>query len=148
VGHFWSCTTSRPSTLSRVEPLIVTSAWVEFLRQTESPVSHEVRGLLDTDAAVTDPVVMEVLAGARDDRHLHDLRALLGRAERLACGAGDFEVAALMYRSCRQQGATVRKLVDCLIAAVAVRHGTAVVHADAGFDVIARHTALTVHPLD
>lgn len=125
--------------------LIDTSAWVEFLRDTGSPACVEVDRLLGSRIATTDPIVMEVLAGARDDRHLHDLRGLLGRAVRLRCEPVDFDIAALLYRACRQQGETVRKLLDCLIAAVAVRTKSPVLHADADFDALARHTDLLVH---
>ena len=41
-------------------------------------------------------------------------------------------------------GDTPRRLVDCLIAAVALAVDAAVVHADADFDVLARHTALRI----
>lgn len=59
--------------------LVDTSAWVEFLRDTDSPVCRRVDALLEADVATCDPVRMEVLAGARDERHLHDLRRLLAR---------------------------------------------------------------------
>ena len=36
----------------------------------------------------------------------------------------------------------VRRLIDCAIAAVAIRDQAPVVHADVDFDVLARHTAL------
>jgi predicted nucleic acid-binding protein len=125
--------------------LIDTSAWVEFLRDTGSPVCNEVDRLLASRPAVTDPVVMEVLAGARDDAHLRSLRGLLGRASLLRCESPDFDTAAVLYRACRRQGETVRKLIDCLIAAVAIRTSTPVLHSDADFDVLARYTGLTVH---
>lgn len=125
--------------------LVDTSAWIEFLRDTRSSICVEVDALLDTDLAVTDPVVMEVLAGARDDRHLHDLRGLLARATLLHCRPADYGAAASLYRSCRQRGGTVRKIIDCLIAAVAVRHGVALLHADKDFDVLAAHTPLLTH---
>lgn len=125
--------------------LVDTSAWIEFLRGTESPVCREVERLLAGDLAVTDPVVMEVLAGARDDQHLHDLRGMLGRAEMLRCNALDYPTAAMLYRLCRRKGETVRRLLDCLIAAAAIRHGASVLHSDADFDALARHTELTVH---
>jgi predicted nucleic acid-binding protein len=48
-------------------------------------------------------------------------------------------------RTCRRQGKTVRKLIDCLIAAVAIEAGCEVLHADADFNVLARRTALRVH---
>ena len=125
--------------------LVDTSAWVEFLRDTGSPVCNEVDRLLGSRVAVTDPVVMEVLAGARDERHLHDLRALLGRAELLLCASEDYLAAAVLYRQCRQRGETVRRLIDCLIAAVAIRNRAKVLHHDEDFDVLARRTALKVH---
>lgn len=70
------------------------SAWVEFLRGTGSPVCEAVDRLLGGDLAISDPVLMEVLAGARDEHHLRDLRALLGRARMLRCGPPDRHSAA------------------------------------------------------
>lgn len=126
--------------------LIDTSAWIEFLRDTGSPVCRRVDALLDDDIATCDPIRMEVLAGARDERHLSDLRRLLARAVLLPTGSPDYEAGAGLYRTCRRQGATVRRLFDCLIAAVAVRAQVPVLHADADFDVLARHTPLQVAP--
>jgi predicted nucleic acid-binding protein len=85
---------------------------------------------------------MEVLAGARDDAHLIQLRGLLARAVLIPTEPADYETAAALYRTCRRRGETVRRLIDCLIAAHAVRTGMAVLHADADFTVLARHTAL------
>lgn len=124
--------------------LIDTSAWIEFLRDTGRAVCVRVDDLIAGDVAVCDPVRMEVLAGARDDRHLRDLRALLARGVQLPIGPIDYEEAALLYRTCRRQGETVRKLIDCLIAAVAIREDVELLHADADFDCLARHTALRV----
>ena len=125
--------------------LVDTSAWIEFLRDTGSPVCDEVDRLLAADVAVCDVVRMEVLAGARDEAHLRQLRGLLARATVLPTEPGDYETAASLYRSCRRRGETVRKLIDCLIGAVAVSHGASVLHADADFDALARHTPLQVH---
>lgn len=122
--------------------LIDTSAWIEFLRDTGSPVCQRVDILLADDVAVCDPVRMEVLAGARSDEHLRNLRGLLARASLISTEAIDYEDAAALYRSCRRQGETVRRLIDCLIAAVAIRADIAVLHADVDFEVLARHTPL------
>lgn len=125
---------------------IDTSAWVEFLRDTGSSVCLDVDQLLATDVAISDAVRMEVLAGARGESHLRDLRGLLGRATVLPTDAIDYEGAAGLYRTCRGRGETVRRLIDCLIGAVAMRHGTPVLHADADFEVLARHTGVRTHP--
>ncbi|MBI2710956.1 MAG: PIN domain nuclease [Actinobacteria bacterium] len=124
--------------------LVDTSAWVEFLRDTRSPTCELVDELLAAKVATCHPVRMEVLAGARDERHLKDLRGLLARATLLPTDALDYETGASLYRTCRTRGEPVRKLIDCLIAAVAIRHDVEVVHADVDFDVMARHTALRI----
>jgi predicted nucleic acid-binding protein len=124
--------------------LIDTSAWIEFLRDTGSPVCGRVDELLDDDIATSHPIRMEVLAGARDERHLNDLRRLLARAALLPTRATDYEQAAALYRTCRRGGETVHKLIDCLIAATAIRSGVAVLHADADFDTLARQTELRI----
>lgn len=124
--------------------LIDTSAWVEFLRDTGSDVCARVDQLLDGDLATCHPVRMELLAGARDERHLSDLRRLLARASLVPTEPIDYEEAAALHRGCRRGGETVRKLIDCLIAAHAIRTGFAILHADADFDVLARHTPLRV----
>ncbi len=125
--------------------LIDTSAWVEYLRGTESGAHRSVRQLLGEDAPIctTDVVVMEVLAGARDDEHEQRLRRLLARCDHLPVeGLASYEAAAGLYRTCRSAGETVRALTDCLIGAVAVRDGVTVLHHDRDFDVLARHTAV------
>ncbi len=124
--------------------MVDTSAWVEFLRGTGSGVCERVSVVLDQDIAVCDPVRMEVLAGARNERHLTDLRRLLARAVTIPTEPVDFDTASGLYRICRSNGETVRKLFDCLIASVAVRASLPVLHADADFEVLARHTGLRV----
>jgi predicted nucleic acid-binding protein len=88
---------------------------------------------------------MEVLAGARDERHLAQLRGLLARATMLPTTPADYESAAALFRACRVRGATVRKLIDCLIGAVALRADAEVLHADSDFSTLARHTAVRIH---
>ena len=125
--------------------VVDTSAWIEFLRGTGSVVCDTVDDLLGADLAVCDAIVMEVLAGARNEQHLAQLRGLLARATLVPIVAEDYDQAAALYRTCRRQGETVRKLIDCLIAAVAMRVNAPVLHADADFAGLARHTPLAVH---
>ena len=125
--------------------LIDTSAWIEFLRDTGSPVCLLADELLSEEIAICDAVRMEVLAGARDEFHLMDLRRLLARAVMLPTDPTDYEDAAALYRRCRRQGETVRKLIDCLIASIAISAGASVLHQDADFEVLARHAGLQTY---
>ena len=124
--------------------LIDTSAWIEFLRDTGSDTCERVELLLAGEIAICDAVRMEVLAGARDERHLLSLRRLLARATVIPTEPGDYDDAAALCRRCRLQGETVRKLIDCLIASVAIRADLPIIHRDADFDVLARHSALRI----
>jgi predicted nucleic acid-binding protein len=127
--------------------LVDTSALVEYLRRQPSPIATRVRALakLSDELAVTDVVAMEILAGARDDRHLAQLEEFLAGFGYLAThGPDDFEHAADLYRACRRRGATIRQLTDCVIAAIAIRNSVRVLHADTAFDALARYTPLQV----
>lgn len=123
--------------------IVDTSAWVEYVRATGSPAHLAARTLLiEGDAALTEPVTMEVLQGGRSPRHTRDLQRLLSRAALVRVESHDFAEAAFLWRLCRANGETVRSSVDCLIAAVAIRTDTPVLAADRDFDAIARHTPL------
>lgn len=126
--------------------LIETSAWVEFLRGDEGQVADAVATALGGGALTCDAIRMEILAGARNEVHVAQLRALLGRAHVVRTNPVDYQRAALLYRTCRQSGSTVRNMIDCLIAAIAIRSGAGILHADRDFAALARHTQLRVHP--
>jgi predicted nucleic acid-binding protein len=123
------------------------SAWVEYLRATGSPAHLRLRQLIadEGDLVTSEVVLMELLAGETTPDGVARLRRLLGRFEVLPIeGLADFEAAAELYRRCRAAGETVRKLTDCLIAAIALRHGATLLHRDRAFEVIARHAPLLV----
>jgi predicted nucleic acid-binding protein len=110
-----------------------TSAWVEYDRATGSAVHRRVAELIASDGplSVTEPVIMEVLAGARSDQRELDLRRLLLRFRLLRFeAAADFDAAARVYRRCRTAGFTPHGMVDCMIAAVAWRHGASLLAQD------------------
>jgi predicted nucleic acid-binding protein len=113
--------------------LVDTSAWVEYDRATGSRVDQRLTELIATDGpvAVTEPVVMEVLAGARNDDRESDLRRLLLRFDLLRFDvAADFDGAVRIYRRCRAAGVTPRGMVDCMVAAVAWRQRASVLASD------------------
>jgi predicted nucleic acid-binding protein len=129
--------------------LVDSSAWIELLRGTDHVVHQTLRHHLAAGSplATTEVVVMELLAGARNDRDRGRLRQRLLALPLLRLrGMPDFESAADLYRLCRRRGETVRKLIDCLIAAVAIRERASVLHDDRDFEILARHTRLRTEP--
>jgi predicted nucleic acid-binding protein len=121
--------------------LIDSSAWIEFLRRTGSRANVEVRDLLRQhpgDVAMTEPVAMELLAGATSDRAFEQIDKLSRGLRMLSVDASvDYRDAAIAYRAVRRSGHPVRETIGCLIAAVAVRTGATLVHRDRDFDLLA-----------
>ena len=117
-----------------------TSAWVEYDRATGSPAERRLKELIRAAGplAVTEPIVMEVLAGARDDRREADLRGLLGSVGLLSFDSvTDFDGAVRIYRRCRAAGITPRGMLDCMICAVAWRTGATLLSHDSDMDRVA-----------
>ncbi len=131
--------------------LIDTSAWIEYFRATGSAAAVEVRRLLSTEqdrVVMCEPIAMEILAGAiDDDRHAKLERLVNGLPSLRIDDSIDFRSAATIYRTARQAGQTFRSINDCLIAAVAIRHGASIVHRDADFEAIAAITGVEARSL-
>ncbi len=128
-----------------------TSAWVELERRTGSPVDERMAHLLEHGPfpTITEPVVMELLAARRPGVDVARIRGRLLAFRMLQVGGlHTWEQAAVIQRACRAQGETVRSLIDCVVAAVAIREGATVLHLDRDFEVIARHTPLQTEPAD
>lgn len=126
--------------------LLDSSAWIAYLRDRPRPVADDVQRLLDDrfhEVHLCDPVSMELLAGARGNELARVDQLVNGLPTAALQAAVDFRSAAGLFQAARTEGETIRSLVDCLIAAVAIRHGAQVVHRDRDFDVLAR-----VSPLD
>ena len=131
--------------------LVDTSAWIEYQRATGSSVDRRLTAAIkgDEPLATIGLVLLELLAGARDERQAVDLRRLIARCTFLPLEEpSDYEAAAALYRACRREGTTVRRLPDCLIATVAIRTRSHLLHHDADFAAIARHAPLAIEPLD
>lgn len=130
--------------------LVDSSAWISVDRADGSPadllltelIAHRRERLL-----ATDPVLMEVLAGARTDRQAERLHRMLVSFAWAACDpVADFEAAARIYRQCRAGGITPRSLADCLIVAIALRTDAELLTADRDFEQIARVVPLRLYP--
>ncbi len=128
--------------------VVDTSVWVDVLNERSTPQAERCVELIEQGEpiALTDIVVTEILQGLRSEpearlveRHLRAFPIL-----RLD-GLDDFVLAADLYRTARHAGVTIRKTLDCLIAAPCVRTGAPLLHADADFDLLARCTPLRLY---
>jgi predicted nucleic acid-binding protein len=119
------------------EPMLIadTSAWIEWLRRRESPADLALDAAFADDLVVLlEPVKAELLIGARDRTEVATLRRLLETVDfELVYPRDDFESATELFHTARQGGVTIRGVMDCLIAAMALRLGHPVLHHDRDF---------------
>jgi predicted nucleic acid-binding protein len=132
--------------------LVDASAWVDFDRATGSAAHRRLADLIregGVDVVVSEPVLGEVLAGARTEGDARRLRRLLTSFGWVPTDpVADFEGAARVYRSCRAAGITPRGRFDCMISSIAIRSGAELLAADQDFMAIASVVPLRVVPLD
>ena len=128
--------------------LVDTSVWIKFFNQARDPDAAHLRDLIDhgADLALTDLILTEILQGIQDEQRVERVRTFLFdfpifRARSIET----FLHAAQLYRRCRQRGMTVRKTIDCVIAAVAIEDTLDLFHDDRDFDAIARCAPLAIH---
>jgi len=122
-----------------------TSAWVDFLRGTGSPEAVRLRqAISEREVVMIDPILLEVMAGARRDMVVRTQRLLESQQIESTYPRLDWLDAAAIYRDLRWRGVTVRSQVDALIAAVAIRLDLPVLHRDRDFTQIAQHTPLRI----
>jgi predicted nucleic acid-binding protein len=127
--------------------VIDTSVWIDVLNDVDSRPARQCVELIEggQPVALTDVALTEILQGLRSDREAslveNHLRAFpILRLEEV----DDFVLAASLYRRARRAGVTVRKTLDCLIAAPCVRTGAPLLHADDDFDRLASCTELRI----
>ena len=127
--------------------VVDTSVWVDLLNDRDTARARRCADLIEDGAPVglTDVVLTEVLQGLRSDREAKLVERHLRVFPILRLDTLDDHVlAASLYRQARQSGVTIRKTLDCLIAAPCVRSGSPLLHDDRDFDLLASCTALTV----
>ena len=128
--------------------LVDTSVWVDFLKGENSPHRRTLHRLIEDeeDISITDIILTEILQGIKNDRDFRTAKDYL--LEFPIYGSKGIETyirAAQLYRDCRKKGKTVRKTVDCIIAAICIENDLTLLHKDADFDFIEACTTLRVY---
>jgi len=116
--------------------LVDTTVWIDFFGGRATPETAALeRMLLDgEDICVCGVIMTEVLQGICEDADYRRTRTRFNAFLYLPMDRQTYTRAAQLYRSLRKQGVTIRKLVNCMIAAVAIQNDIALLHNDRGFD--------------
>ena len=126
--------------------IVDTTVWVDFFSDKPSPEVQMLERFLveGDDICICGVILTEVLQGIREDT---DYTKTLSRFDAflfLDLNRSTFIKAAQIYRTLRRRGITIRKSIDCMIAAVAIEHNIPLLHNDKDFDPIEEFCGLKV----
>ncbi|MDX2289540.1 MAG: PIN domain-containing protein [Hyphomicrobiaceae bacterium] len=96
----------------------------------------------DMDVFLTSVSEVKLLQGTRDEVEWNLILGVLARQDILHPAPSAWRLAARAYFDLRRQGKTVRSILDCLVAEIAIERGMPLLHLDRDFETIA-----TVRPL-
>ncbi len=106
----------------KVNILVDSSYWVGYLRGSAKGRPLRKKLLAGDRVSCTEPVQMEILAGARNAKEYLQFHSMLSSLVWAPIDpVADFEAAARIYLQSRVMGVTPGQLMDCLIVAVALR---------------------------
>ena len=128
--------------------VVDTTVWIDFLEARNTGFDRHLTELIDQRASISlvDIIYMEILQGIREEDIFRQTRASLRAYPILRPrGLETFETAATLYRTARRRGLTIRRSVDCLIAATCLETGAEIYHNDRDFDALARVSDLLVY---
>ncbi len=126
--------------------LVDTSVWIDFFRGKEG--GRILHRLIEEEESLclTGIHLTEVLQGVKEDRtHKQIQKHLLTFPIFLTKEIETYLHASDIFRTCRKQGKTIRKTVDCIIAAIAIENKLTLLHNDRDFDHIADCTHLKIY---
>lgn len=127
--------------------LVDTSVWIDFFRGKSSKEKDKLKTLIhqEKEVALCGIILQEILQGIPSDLEYHQIKQMLLEFPYLTLEEPLlFEKAAQIYRKCSKQGYTIRKPIDCLIAAIAIEYQVSLLHKDKDFVFIAKHHALNL----
>ncbi len=125
--------------------LIDTSAWLFALKRDFVPeVKNRIDLLLKNNPVVTTGIInLEIISGARTKKEFQRLKDRFNALDLIESDESIWQKACELGFNLRRKGVTVPH-TDILIAACALQSGSIIVHADAHFDMMAKHAVIKV----
>ena len=124
--------------------LVDTSVWIDFFASKSFSHVSLLERLIreDENICICGIVITEVLQGIRNDIEFNKTRKLLEYLVFLPMQYTSFVKSAQLYRTLRKNGITIKRVMDCLIATVAIENDVSILHNDRDFLLIENQSEL------
>ncbi len=138
-----------PQRDEKIQGMIVvdTSVWIDFFVGKNTLYRHALHQFIEQEEelCITEIILTEILQGIRDDEVFEiTKRYLLNFPCISPKGIETYLDAAEIYRKCRKKGKTIRKTIDCIIAAIVRENRLTLFHNDSDFMTIAECTDIRI----
>jgi predicted nucleic acid-binding protein len=126
--------------------LVDTSVWIEFLEGQEHWTKDRLKEKIHDRETIgyIDMILLEIIQGVRERKDREILELKFQSFAELSVKRSTVMLAAEIYQELQRKGIKIRSIIDCLISAVGIETGAAILHKDRDFDYIANHFPIIV----
>ena len=120
--------------------IVDTSVWIDFLEGNSHWTKDRLKSIIKDRECIAyiDIIILEVIQGVNEREDRHRISDYFDNFVQHKYKRSTILMAADIYQNMRRNGFTIRSLVDCLIASVAIETGSKILHKDRDFDHIAK----------
>lgn len=124
--------------------LVDTTVWVDFFRDNETKQVKILESSISNhdDIFICGVIYTEILQGIHREKEYQLTIDALKPLLYLDMNQETFALAAEIFRKLRNNGITIRKTINCMIAAVAIENKIPLLHSDKDFLPIAKYCGL------
>jgi predicted nucleic acid-binding protein len=126
--------------------IVDSSVWIDYFNGVVTSQTDILDAALGQQpVGLGDIILCEVLQGYRTQRDFETARQALLQIPIYVMGGTELAIkSAQNFRALRQQGITVRKTIDCLIATFVIERGFSLLHSDRDFEPFETYLGLAV----
>jgi predicted nucleic acid-binding protein len=126
--------------------LVDTTVWIDFFTNNPSIhvdiLEHSLKN--SQNISICGVILTEILQGIHDHKQYEKTKAYLKNLIFLPMNYSTYIKSADIYRFLRKEGITIRKPIDCMIAAVSMENNIPLLHNDRDFDYIEEYLNLKI----
>lgn len=124
--------------------LVDTSVWIDFFSNRNAAHVMHLSNLIEQqeDLCLCGVILTEILQGIKNPKEKRLINNTLHSLIFLEMNRDTFVLAADIFSDLRKRGITIRKTIDCIIAAVAIDYKIPLIHNDCDFNSIEKYCGL------
>ena len=128
--------------------IVDTSVWVDYFNGRYNKFTEKLAdlGKKKYDIFTTGIIITEILSGIRNSKDYKIIKEKLLQLPYVKLiYPSTYIESALIFKKGKKTGITIRKIIDCLIAQLAIENGLLLLHHDKDFDRIATFSKLKIY---